>query len=595
MPVFVYKTLTPAQWAAMTPSQWATFLVDAGSASSSCGLAFDPHGRQGIGVAQPQSGLDYPLLAPSSDIAFLLADFYLAYDEPAYYDRSMLPFEGPFRIKWIYGLGCEPSTKPADVPEPVNMVDLVVVDADDRVVFDSTVATRFFEREWGDRLHIFEWQTDTAVCRLVAHTKWADTLGEPYPRDYQTHIEPDSAVLDERTIERMPARVLSLTVLLDEITGPVEFVEGYNMQLAAAETLTSPGHRFRPQLTFAAIPGAGLGIFPGCEPDPRPVRTLNGVGPTEGGDVFLAATDCYFVRQPTSLTSTLPRRTRPNVTMSPGNTTDDDLPDAAAGTTTSAAGWPVSDAYAHLLLGNDCGACCTCQDYIDLAEYMNAIGANYQGMGEDVEEIRNLYHANRDRWNDAQLCFHRRPLRVLLQPQICPYIDFAFMFCNQSEECVEALEISVTFETLPSGGSGELVPGFGITTGHGQRVAGRRLRKTESKYDLAGAWPTYSGFWDSVDPFGSVSYRGRLAFPPCGGAGCGDDFEPYVISATVTATANGVPIEVATADGSSTEVVSEVSDATLNCPAVEADTIDITGCVPPFGTDDCPSSSSSGA
>ena len=95
-------------------------------------------GRRGIGVNQPQSGLDYPLVNPSEDARYLLADVYLAYDDPGAYNSTITPSQHPLRIKWLYGVGCSASSAPAWAPAPTHAADIVIVDAQDNVVFDST-------------------------------------------------------------------------------------------------------------------------------------------------------------------------------------------------------------------------------------------------------------------------------------------------------------------------------------------------------------------------------------------------------------------------------------------------------------------------
>jgi hypothetical protein len=68
-------------------------------------FSFAPRGRQGIGVIQPQSGLDYPLVSPSEDIRYLLADMYFEYDDEGLYNTASTPAALPLRVKWLYGVG----------------------------------------------------------------------------------------------------------------------------------------------------------------------------------------------------------------------------------------------------------------------------------------------------------------------------------------------------------------------------------------------------------------------------------------------------------------------------------------------------------
>ena len=130
----------------------------------------DPHGREGIGVAQGHPGHDYPLILPSEDVEYLLADFYLSFDQPGDYG-GVGDYEPPFRIHWLAGLGqgapqmpiptdnlgsvsasdsaynsiCSASASAMTeivgeecYPIPRHLHDIMVVDSNNRVVFDST-------------------------------------------------------------------------------------------------------------------------------------------------------------------------------------------------------------------------------------------------------------------------------------------------------------------------------------------------------------------------------------------------------------------------------------------------------------------------
>ena len=262
---------------------------------------YDPRGREGIGVVQPAAGTDYPLIQPSADMRDLLADFYLAYDDPGDYGGQA--FVLPFRIVWLFGFGTDvPVAGSIETPLPTHTADLLILDATEQVVFDSTTAVfdaehapynGFAERDWGDRLHILEWYTDTATCRAIVHTKWSPD-DDPVPHGYPDDFQPAAAILDARTCYRTPRRVRSLQALLTKLRriAVVEFAAGYNMQLAVTSLLTS---RYGSAVTFAAVPGSGQGIYPGCDAPPSQyIRKINGVGPSRAGHFQLAANACYF-------------------------------------------------------------------------------------------------------------------------------------------------------------------------------------------------------------------------------------------------------------------------------------------------------------
>ena len=564
-------------------------MSESSSLSSCAAIEYHPHGRQGIGVGQPQSGLDYPLIQPADDIEFLLADLYVSYDDMSDYIASVEPLAHPFTLQWVYGLGCEgPIVTPPGETYPTHEADLHIVDANGRTVVNTTGMGTFSDREWGDRLHVYEWRGDSgqtddmpddAVVRIVVHTKWTGIDGEPVPREYDLHLLPESGVLAARTCRRRTKHVRSLTAVLTEVAeNDVEFLEGNNICMTVEEVANLPGGRLTTQVVFDAEPGCGTGIAAGCDPEDLVVTQINEIRPTTAGDFFMGAKDCYFARQPTSLISTSPRRTLPVTQVSPGNTLDPDLPGAGAGESVFADGWPIDKSYAHLWLGNDCEPCCKCPDFVTVADYITKTRNRYHILGQEAESVRTLYHDNRSRWKTAKLCFDRQPLRLAFQPQICPYLDISAQFCNQSVDCLNNVVLTVTFNaTVPAGGAATQIAGYGFAKGVSRNP--NRRTPVHEKYTWAGTWPTFSAYFDSVTAFGSVSARLRLGFAECGGQGEEADFEPYVASATLAATADGVALQVKTADGTGLEAAADVQEVTLNCPADDDDTIDLTECI----------------
>lgn len=527
------------------------------SSSSSCSIDYDPYGRQGIGVTQPQSGTDFPLVGvPSDDIRYLLADMSLSYDDPFDYGETDSPFVGPFRIYWLYGVGCQESDGNSFTPEPVNEAEIIVVDDNDCVVFDSTEASKFVSRAWGDRLHVYMWETTDAILSIVVHTKWGDTADPGMePRKYDTNIFPENAVIDERSIERRPKRVKSVQVVLDNYTKlGLDFVEGFNMEINPAGEVIR-GNKLFNRIEMRATPGAGLGIFPGCDPTPLVIRKINNVPPTTAGDFFMSANECYYVRQPSVIES------------------DGSYVTAAT-----------------LQFGNDCVPCCGCEDYVATGEYMNRTRDKWAALGSDAESVRDQYHANRDRWYDSKCCFERHPLRLVFQPQLCPFLDVALQFCNDEADCVGPLQLNVEFEEIDgfAGSSAstslvpEIVPGF--TYIKGASAQPYRRGGAVERYTMGGAWPNFTAYWDGVDPKQSVWVRFRLKFPGCGEKVSGG---PLVVSATLTGEIDGVPIEVPFCDGpvgedyepTSFNVAEETKQTVLRCPPSESDIFDYSECI----------------
>jgi hypothetical protein len=566
--------------------------------------AFDPHGRQGIGVAQPQSGTDYPLVRPSEDIRHLIADFHLAYDDPAEYNGGT-PFTPPYHIHWIWGVGCDegpPSessmsslslssissesssvssasseaAEPPHVHPPFHPADIIVEDSLGAIVFNSALpdVTTYKVRDWGSRLKIYEWRsTKDAVCFLVVHTAWTPNDGIT-PKNYPLIFFPEHAQLDARTVIKLPKRVRSLTAILDNYRETaIEFHAGFNMEILPGVPETVGRRRITP-VTFDAAAGNGLGIYPECEPEQLYIRTINGIGPNDKGDFYMAAADCYWLRQPTvlSLGAGLP-----TTAVSPGNIPEANLPDDDAGTTKSANGWPPNDnpAYAHLQAGSDCPPCCDCEDYVEVADYMNRERDKYQAIGEEFESTRDLYHENRVRWLASLECFHRRPLRIFMQPQLCPYLDVVIMFCNQTDECVTDLVLTVAMFTSPNGGIGTEVPGFTFITG-ASRKEGRRSSVTE-RGQMGGEWPAFQAAFESVEPGASVNAQFRLEFADCGTYNATN---PYVVAGSLWGTVGGDLITVDNADPPPDTVTAfAIENATLECPAGPNASFDSRKCI----------------
>ena len=554
------------------------------SSAGPCGLfSYVPQGRFGIGVAQSHEEHDYPLVLPSEDVRYLLADVYLSLDDPGW-DGSLPLFQPPFRIYWLYGFGCEPApfpipaaggsaswssvcsesaqATPGCMPIPVNAHDIVVVDAENRIVFDSTVmGVTYSARDWGDRLRIVTWQHPTdACCTVVYHTAWPPDE-TPTPRNYPVYFFPQNATLDARTVEQLPRRLRSVTVLLDRVQElGMEFRAGYNMKLTTKEV--TRGLRKATQVIFDATPGEGEGKFPDCQPDQLYIRTINGVPADKHGGFTLTAKDCYWVRRPTRLLSTSPRQTAPETSLSPGNIPTPNLPAADAGTSKNAAGWPANLQYADLQIGNDCGPCADCDDYVAVADYMNTVRNQYKSVGQTMESARDTYHANRTRWERYAACITDRPIRLRMLPQICPFMDVVVQFCNQSSDCLRDIELAVTFETNPAT-VGTIMPGYTTAVGvdrYEGRVTGGIMR-----YKMGGGWPTYTAFFETVMPFRAVSARFRLRFPNC--------TTSTAITGTATGTREGSPILLS--DGTPASVS---GTWTLDCPITEESVVNLLQC-----------------
>lgn len=512
------------------------------------------YGRQGIWYSQSQSGQDYPLTTPSEDVRYLLADVSLSYSDPATPDSS---FALPFRVQWLYGFGdgTTPDSGPV-TPVPTHVADIRIVDATGAAVFDSTTdGTQFSARDWTAWLRITRWERpDGAVCSVVHHTAWGLT-DTPTPKVYPKYFFPVDAVLQEQTVYRLPRRVRAITAILDTLTAKnVTLAGGYNMGLTVNTTTAAAGGRRITGITFDAVPGAGSGVYVDCSPADNPVRTINAIPPTATGHFFINAAGCYYARHPMRILSESPRQLLPETALTPGNEVEIDLPDDLAGQTVAAAGWPATTEYAHLELGNDCGACCDCEDYIAVATYIQEQHARYASIGRSLSASRDQYHTNREQWLAARECLQQLPVRVVVQAQQCPYVDIGVQVCNQTAVCMTDIAITIDITTIPAGGVVAVVPGFTYITGPTVEAGIQRVTTKRGAIEIVDNQLTT--VIEQLTPGGSSTARLRLSVAGCGGADILDT--GYQVRAAVTAAVNGVPINTIPATDSDI----------LNCPPV---------------------------
>lgn len=389
------------------------------------------NGRAGLGVVQPQSGLDYPLVAPSPDIQYLIADLHLAYDDVGEYDPGIAPAQSPLRIKYLYGIGCLENTPAAGFPAPAHTADIVIVDAANRVILDTTAPNVFFEtQQWSADYRIYVWRTTTAVCRLVAYTTWPDddnnTTDADTLRHYNKYLTPTSAAIDERAVYKMPRRLLTLRVrngqtVSPRYSGAFKFANGYSTEIIpAAREVKS--FRNNTKITFSAVSGSGRGKYGTCpEILTPPIYKINGV-PGKNGDFQVSGLGCLWIRRRTVMGPA------PGFVVTPSVTSQQQI-------------------------GADCAPCCKCEDYADTAKYMNDTSYRYRLIGQRAENVLIEHEKNIERWNLHRTCSVERPLRLLMVAQRCSYIDIAMMLCNPCDICFEATRLTVTLSI-----AGALVP-----------------------------------------------------------------------------------------------------------------------------------------
>lgn len=380
-------------------------------------------GRASIGVGQGIPAGDYPLVSPSDDIAGLIADMHLAYDDLNIY-AGELPHKDPLRIKYLSGLGCLSAM--AGVPSGSRTADIQIVDANDNIVFDSFAVSgvAYTKTVWSADYDIHEWRGEFAVCRIVVYKTWPKTdindTDSTTARNYASKIAPASAVINARAVYKIPKRLLSMRVstaglLTEKAKGAIVFRNGYNTELAvagpAAENL-----RTTTRIAISGVAGTGLGRFFNCaDTDNDPViTTINGVVPSAGGDFVLGGKDCLWTTHP--VTGAI---------------------NAETGTITVA-----RDASAGIKFGADCKACCSCEDYAGTAEYMNQVAYRYQLIGQRAQEVYTQHETNVANWDSAS-CGVGEIMRMVATSQACGAIDVAITLCNTCDTCIPAASLSL--------------------------------------------------------------------------------------------------------------------------------------------------------
>lgn len=435
--------------------------------------------RRPFSVDQLPGGGDfYPFVEPSDDVRYLIGDAYLAYQ-----DQHCL-LQPPFRIAWMYGFGDQAVSNPGGYPTPTHDLDVLIFDGDGDTVFDSTTADIFHQTAWGDTKEVLEWVTDTAVLRVTRYLEWPDDMD---PILYPTYLLPEDGRLVERAYTRVGPRLRSLRVGATRYgEGRIQLVAGYNIKLDVKEAKAVDGGRRTTQIIVSANPGDGTGRFPRCEDDTPLLRKINDIGPDDGGNFQLSAINCLRLQRPVDITSFSPRE----ATLASDSLTDE-------------------EAAAALILANDCGPCCTCDDFIASYESLRALVTAYQGLGSRGQTARDLHKDNVERWNDQKSCRESQPFKLVAFPECPCRVQYGLVYCNTTDECLSSLSLKLDFSLYDHGvpiSSGTL-PGEPICDQTFQDGSGF---PHEELYSLGGTWPRYQARWNYLDPNGSARLRFRM-------------------------------------------------------------------------------------
>jgi hypothetical protein len=143
---------------------------------------------------------------------------------------------------------------------------------------------------------------------------------------------------------------------------------------------------------------------------------VNNVKPAAGGNLLLTADECFRVQLAAAVTATAPR--------------------TAAYTDPNA-----------LVIASDCGPCCTCEYMVRTYEGLRRMVTTWQTLVNDAQGVRDLYHANRERWLAQRACRMARPLTLVALPLKSCYLSVAVTYCNMSGVCLRPVELRITVES----------------------------------------------------------------------------------------------------------------------------------------------------
>ena len=487
----------------------------------------NPAGRQPIGVDQsPGSGTRYPFVEPSEDILHLLGDLFIAFDDP--YDEIVYPL----RVAWLYGFG---EDVPVDIsplyasgvhnfgqitwaeltgwiPVPAYSHDIIILDANNVVVFDSTTALRFTASSWDNRLLILEWTGKYAVCRCTKHTAWTqEDINDGQTRTYAQYILPVNGELQADTWYQLPKRVLSLRVDSDPI--PVEhtsivFEEGYNVALqhlpdstellpilpfSLPTTEVIPGTRKVNRINVSAEPGSGLGVFSDCASAEQVIRTINNVPGDSYQNFGYDSEGCVRVQRPLAQTGILPRQF-----------------------TYAAPGYSPVVAAAAIKLSNDCVNCCNCTYFARTYQGLKRQWSLFQNVATVSESVREVFSHSKERWQVQKQIREADMVRVRMMVEGDCKVAWGISICNASKCCISNVKVYLTWlQTLNGLPHVPVTPPYACmqTKIEGSGQCTGPLLTTAQPLGVTGQVSLVA--WDYSDPQSVTTISGRHCFNDC--------------------------------------------------------------------------------
>ena len=401
-------------------------------------------------------GGDYPFVAPSDDIRGLFDSVWLSLlDRPA----------RPLRVSEVSGFasffddefnleeaesdsGSSSSSSGSGSSEDPAYVRIVIVDADDAVVFDSDTAAYYSQRQFGPRLWFHEWIGDDVYCRVVQHAACPpDVAVVPY----ELTFEPEDAVLDVRTWETAPGRLNQLVVSgVDYVSysNDIVFTNGFNTEW------TFGSGRLGDRLTLTVEPGSGEGRFP-CATTMEGsgatiITSVNGVKPDKYGNVNIRGAECVFAR-PASDIDFWYGADEPPAEFH--DVRGDYLEDMLASVESMAATHTELESYSYaiylplkLWVGDDCKRPCKPKHFTNTYKALQNENDVYRQLGLRAEAIRVRLAALAVKCQEIAACKKDDVVRVNAIAIDHSTVAIAASICNAQSVCVRDVELEVTVD-----------------------------------------------------------------------------------------------------------------------------------------------------
>jgi len=466
------------------------------------------HHWQTLAVNQsPAAGTDYPFVAPSDDVRYLLGDLWLSFRDDR---RQFIP---PLRVSRMLNFGSAGEVRR----------DMVITDSAEipQVVVDTRDITDYIDTAWGEHLRTLCWIGASAVLRCTMRTS-----GPPWDqeRTWSNDIAVESGELDARTWQRMPLAVKSIKVGSLVLSGDIELVEGYNISLVIEPVAATDGRRRRTRIRMRAVPGNGIGRYPASPENEPAIKRINTVGPTSSGHFTLDADGCLWLQHIGTIVNS-PERSlnlggvvfQNAAVRTLGAVADEHIYGRTIETkaTTRYTYTVISSGdlvHAALAINNDCAPCCTCDDFVNTYKGLTRMFNRYFAIGRNAERIRDQLQYAIDRWTSQAECRRYRNINLVVRAEEKGGLFIGGAYCNNTTCCITPLLLRARVHYYRNGV--EITPPTASLLCNEAYRSGTDTNNEEVRYIPAGTWPQIDTYFAAADPHAVSRFRLRLRFPP---------------------------------------------------------------------------------